>query len=134
MKNRSRIACATAVVIGLCISAQNSPASHSSFKKALQQRYELGSVSCNTCHIADKPRTERNALGLVFQERLEDKHLSQKFHEAQGRGFKARREIESRMTREFIAVLKRIEPMQTENGRTFGERFRAAEFPGLRLR
>lgn len=134
MKNGVRIAFALAVVISLCTPPQTSPAYHSSFKKALQQKYRLASVSCDTCHIAEQPRTERNALGQVFHDRLKDKHLTKQFYDAQRKGFEARREVESRMTREFLAVLKRVEPIPTENGRTFGQRFRAAEFPGLRLR
>lgn len=134
MKNRAKIAIVAAVLVSCCFPPHNTSASHSTFKKALQRRYELGSVSCNTCHVAERPRTERNALGKVFYDRMKDKHLSRQFRDARKKGFEARREVESRMTREFIAVLKRIEPLPTENGRTFRQRFRAAEFPGLRLR
>lgn len=129
----SWIAQASILVLSLVMTSR-AEAAHSAFKKALQSRYELAGVACSTCHVSDTKRDERNELGEMFHERLKDQNLTEKFYAARKRGFQARRDTEKVMTREFLQVLKNVEPIKSDNGVTFGERFRRAQFPGLRLR
>lgn len=122
------------VILVNSLTAVPTQAAHSVFKRVLQRRYELASVSCNTCHVEEKERTERNEVGDVIYEQLADQKISERFREAKRRGFESRRQFEGVMEREFLQALKTIEPLRTSNGRTFGQRFRSADFRGLRLR
>lgn len=125
----------TASGLVLCFATTSTDAAtHSAFKKALQARYKLASVACTTCHLSDTERDQRNALGELFYKRLKDKRLTERFYRARKQGFEARRATEKVMTREFLQTLKNIEPLRTENGMTFGDRFRLGLFPGLKLR
>ena len=49
---------------------------HSVFKKQLEAKYPKMKISCNTCHIDKKPKTERNAYGKLFFKTFENKTMS----------------------------------------------------------
>ena len=55
-----------------CAEAQ----AHSIFKKRLQAQYPNKKISCNTCHVDKKPKSERNLYGKLFHKTFESKTLT----------------------------------------------------------
>ena len=49
---------------------------HGVFKKQLNAKYPKKKVSCNTCHVDKKPKTERNAYGKLFSKTFENKTMT----------------------------------------------------------
>lgn len=123
------------VIIVLTVVLIAAPANaHSVFKRTMQRRYELASVSCVACHVPEADRSERNELGEVFEEHLDGKELSAKFAAAKREGFESRRRFEESMAREFLKALTEIEPLRSRNGQTYRARFRSGSFNGLEVR
>ena len=64
------------LTIAGCILLGGEAQAHSVFKKRMQALYPNKKVSCNTCHVDKKPKTERNPYGKLFHKTFESKTLS----------------------------------------------------------
>jgi hypothetical protein len=82
---------------------------HDCFTKPLEERYQLKTVSCKTCHPDNKDRSIHNKLGILFENALKGKELSKKFKEAEAQGDEAKATCEKMMVEEFKKVLVEVE-------------------------
>ena len=62
---------------------------HDCFKKPLQDRYNLKTVSCKTCHPNNKDRSIHNKFGIIVEKQLKGKELTKMFKEAEAKGEEA---------------------------------------------
>jgi len=59
-----------------CVLVCGEAEAHSVFKKRMQAAYPNKKISCNTCHVDKKPKSERNLYGKLFHTTFESKTLS----------------------------------------------------------
>ena len=82
---------------------------HDAFKEPYEERYNLKTVSCKTCHPNTKDRSIHNALGLLYEEALKGKDITKKFKEAEAKGEEALKAYEKEMAVEFKKVMEEVE-------------------------
>ncbi len=92
---------------GLCFDSIST--AHDCFTKPLEERYNLKTVSCKTCHPNNKDRSIHNKLGIMFENALKGKDLSRKFKEAEAQGEEAKLACEKLMVEDFKKVLVEVE-------------------------
>ena len=85
---------------------------HDCFKKPLQDRYNLKTVSCKTCHPNNKDRSIHNKFGIIVEKQLKGKELTKMFKEAEAKGEEAVAEVEKKMAAEFIKAMIEVEKQQ----------------------
>jgi len=80
--NLSKSLCFLVIIscVLFCAEAQ----AHSAFKKRLQAKYPNKKISCNTCHVNKKPKSERNLYGKLFHKTFESKTLTADFKAKKG--------------------------------------------------
>jgi hypothetical protein len=112
------------------------------FMKALKEKYDYRIVSCYTCHAkGDDPATGepygkevRNDFGKLFEPALDAKKMHDQLHaikEAEGDAKKPLQEVASK---DFLEALTTVEAMKAEDGKTYGEKLKAGEVEGVKLK
>ena len=101
---------------------------HKFFKEELEKKYEADNLkvkSCNFCHVAKKPKTERNDLGKLFEKdpAFDGKDFSAKLKKAHDADNKAEEEaLEAEMIKAFKKAMEEIEKKSPEkDGPTYAE-------------
>ena len=72
------------LVMAGCILLCGEAQAHSVFKKRMQANYPNKKISCNTCHVDKRPKSERNAYGKLFHNTFESKTLTADFKAKKG--------------------------------------------------
>lgn len=104
------------------------------FKKALQDKYEFKSVSCNTCHVQGEKKDKRNEFGQLFADELKEKNVTQRINDAKDSEDDAVKDkVYDEVTKEFLAALKKIEAKKIDNGKTYAELLKTGEVEGVKL-
>lgn len=112
---------------------------HKFFKEELEKKYEadkLKVASCNFCHVAKKPKTQRNDFGKLFEhhELFKGKDFSaklKKLHDAENEA--GEEALEAEMIEAFKKALEDIEKMSPEkNGPTYGELIKGKKLEHLK--
>jgi hypothetical protein len=128
--------CLALAVIGMTAMFCQTASAHSAFKKALQEKYDFKSVSCNSCHVKGKPKSDRNDFGKALHEPLEEmkfdgKGLTEKYEEV--KGDKALKEaFEKEMSAAFLKALETVSKEKSPSGKTWGELLKNAEIDGIK--
>jgi hypothetical protein len=118
--------CLALAVIGMTAMFCQTASAHSAFKKALQEKYDFKSVSCNSCHVKGKPKSDRNDFGKALHEPLEEmkfdgKGLTEKYEEVKGE-----------MSAAFLKALETVSKEKSPSGKTWGELLKNAEIDGIK--
>ena len=82
---------------------------HDCFTEPLEERYNLKTVSCKSCHPNNKDRSIHNKFGIMLENALKGKDLSKKFKEAEAQGEEATAAYEKIMVEDFKKVLVQVE-------------------------
>lgn len=96
---------------------------HKVFKDQMQAKYPKKKISCNTCHVDKKPKTERNAYGKLFSKTFENKTLTADFKAKKGAEKKTF--AKETMAVEFDKAYEKIKAM------TFHDLVEAGVIPGI---
>ena len=93
---------------------------HVTFKKELAKKYPGMKVSCNACHVKDKPKTERNEFGKLLYEEFKDKKLTADFKSKKGED---RKKFEKDvMIPAFTKALEKVKKLKPkDNEKTYDE-------------
>ena len=126
MKCRKGLVLAMAVI---ALIACNPAIAHDAFKKPMEEKYGLKTVSCKTCHPNNKDRSIHNEFGKLFEDALKGKDISQKFKEAEAQGDQAVAEYEKEMVQHFMEALEVVEKKKM----SFEELIRFGLLNGVRL-
>ncbi len=103
----------------------------SAFKKALQKHLGLekgSSISCNACHVSNKPKKMRNDFGKLFDKELEGKDITARL---KGAGAQ-KKVVTAKVTAEFLEALQKIEKTDHPDGGTYGEALKAGKIAGVK--
>lgn len=71
------------------IFTSGSSSAHTLFKKAFEKSYPTMKVSCNSCHVKGKPKTEHSDFGELFHKELKSEHVTEAWKAAKADGGKA---------------------------------------------
>ena len=96
-------------VMASCHVFANLAVAHDAFKEPYEERYNLKTVSCKTCHPNTKDRSIHNALGLMYEKALKGTDITRKFKEAEAKGDEAVEAYEKIMAEEFKKVMPVVE-------------------------
>jgi len=118
-------AAAFAVLIG-----GSSLLAHDAFKDPLEERYNLKSVSCKTCHPNNKDRSIHNKFGLYYEEALKGHDITKKFNAAAEEGEEAQEKYEKEMVKLFKEAMKVVE----KKSMTFEDMIKAGLLNGTKLK
>ena len=131
-----RFLCLVVVAFAMMAATSGKASAHSAFKKALQTKYDYKSVSCNSCHVKGKPKSERNEFGKVFHKPLDEmkfdgKGRTEKYEEVKGdKALKDAFEVE--MAEAFLKALEAVSKEKSSGGKTWGELLKNAEIEGIK--
>ena len=129
--------CVAVVAVAMMGLLVQSASAHSAFKKALQEKYDFKSVSCNSCHIKGKKKTERNDFGKAFKDLqkldYDGMGLTEKFEAVKAGGNDAEQDaFEEEMKKAFLKVLEDVEKKESPDGKTWGELLKTADIDGIK--
>ena len=122
------ITCIIAVAV-FFVSFTSSASAHDAFKKPLEEKYNLKTVSCKTCHPNNKDRSVHNEFGQLFLPLLKEKNITKKFKEAEAKGEDAVKAYEPEMAKHFLEALKVVE----KKNMTFEDLMKYGLLNGVRL-
>ena len=112
-----------------------SASGHTEFKKEMIKKYDLKKVSCNVCHVAKKPKSERNKFGKVLAKAFDGLDLSAGYKAAKKEGGEAKEKFKQKMYDEFKKAMKKIEKMESEkDGPTWGDLIKNGKIEGIELK
>lgn len=115
-----------AVVIGIFASLTSSAGAHVAFKKALSKKYPEMKITCNACHVKDKPKSDRNKFGKLFAKELKDKKLTENFKSKEGD--EQKKYLKETMVPEFVKALEKVKKAKPKDGKlTYDELIKAGE-------
>jgi len=125
--------------VGLLASAASAD---TMFMKAVKEKYGFKTVSCNTCHMAGKdPATGklykkevRNEFGKLFEPELEKKKMHDQLHAIKDADKDAKPALQEAATKDFLAALIVVEAMKADDGKTYGEKLKAGEVEGVKMK
>lgn len=128
------------MLVGAIVVSTSVPASAQTiFKSAMQDKYELRSVSCFVCHErvergTPDPKKFRNELGKLFDKEFEGKDITAKLESVSkmDRDDENRVKVEEAVVKEFKTALEKIEKMEMEDGTTYLDAFKEAKIDGIR--
>lgn len=130
MKQLVVLVCAIAVCFVFAVDAN----AHSEFKKALQKKYNLKSVSCNTCHVKGKPKSERSDFGKLFDKHFKGKDISAKYKKLKDEELDDEiDEFKKYMDKEFKKAIVEIEKVE-KDGSTIGKMIKEGKIDGIKLK
>jgi hypothetical protein len=136
------------ICVVLLFIAQTPPSpAQSEFKKALQSKYDLKTVSCFACHIrkADIPEDQqaafkknaksfRNDFGKEFDRLLDGKNITKRL--AAVKELEAddpqKKKVKEEVTKEFLVALKEVEQVKSPSGVTYGELLEKGKLDGVK--
>ncbi|HEY6563241.1 MAG TPA: hypothetical protein VIY86_01985 [Pirellulaceae bacterium] len=107
------------------------------FKKAFTQKYAgenvpedfkklLRKTNCNVCHVARKPKQERNAYGEALANLIPgDAADRKKTAKKEGKD----KEVTAEILKEFEDALTKVEAEKNSAGETFGDRLKSGKLP-----
>jgi hypothetical protein len=102
---------------------------HEVFKEPLEERYNLKTVTCKTCHPKNDDRTVNNKFGQLFAEAFKGKDLTKRYEQAENQGEEAKKAFEKEMIKEFNTALNAIEKQTI----SYSDLIRAGLLQGTRL-
>lgn len=126
----SRVVCysMTLVLFASAVPAEG----HTVFKKALEKKFEGVRVSCDTCHVKGKPKTERNEFGQLFHEQFKEEELTAKW-EAFGADRTGKKAFETEvMTPSFHKALEKVKQMKNKEEMTYEALIKECKLDGLK--
>jgi hypothetical protein len=138
MKSVLRFAVAV-VAVGSLASAASAD---TLFMKALKEKYDFKIVSCNTCHAkGTDPATGeaygkevRNDFGKLFEPSLDEKKMHDQLHAIKDAKGDAKKPLQEKASADFLAALAVVEAMKADDGKTYGEKLKAGEIEGVKLK
>ncbi len=105
------------------------------FKNAFQQKYvnanpalkqAFNTASCNTCHVAGKPKTERNEYGQALAQ-ITGGTVNADINAA---GNKAQKQaVMNAALKKLQDAFGQVESQKSSTGATFGEKLKAGRLP-----
>lgn len=112
------------------------------FMKALKEKYDYKIVSCFTCHAkGDDPATGeaygkevRNDFGKLFEPALDAKKMHDQLHAIKDAKGDAKKPLQEVATKDFLEALATVEAMKADDGKTYGEKLKAGEVEGVKLK
>lgn len=116
-----------ALILGFLVC--NHVAAHTTFKKEMGKAYKDMKVSCNACHVKEKPKSQRTDFGKLFEKEFEGMDITANFKSKKG-AEKKKYEKEV-MIPAFQKALAKIKKMKNEDGKTYDELIKAGEIPGI---
>lgn len=130
-----------ACVLTLC---SNTASAHTLFKKAFEKAYPTMKVSCNSCHVKGKPKTEHSEFGELFHDQLKSEKVTEMWKAAKADGGKsAQKEYENEtMLPLFKEALKKVQATTVpevegeENpnaGKTYDQLIKAEEIENIKI-
>ena len=120
------------ILTGLMILVSFAPrmsAAHDVYKEPLEERYNLKTVSCKSCHPNNKDRSIHNKFGQYFADMFKDKNITQEYEAAKKLGEEAQQKYEQQMINQFKEALKIVEKKQM----TIEDMIKAGLLNGTRL-
>ena len=129
MEFRMRNLLALIVVVATTACFGNVVSAHEVFKKPLQEKYNLKSVSCKACHPSNKDKSIHNKFGMYFVDIFKGQELTKKYDEATKAGDEEKLKVEESLVVKFKAALKIVEKKQL----TFEDMINAGLLNGTRL-
>lgn len=141
-----RLFCAVFCITVILVQSRATLA-HAPFKKALQTKYNLKSVSCFTCHsrkadvaakdleaFSKNSKSFRNSFGKQLSKLLEGKNTTKRLTDVKKLEFKdpKKRKATEEVTKDFLEALKKIEPVKSPSGATYGELLKKGKLDGVK--
>ena len=116
-------------VVLVVSSSTNVLVAHDCFKEPLEERYNLKTVSCKSCHPNSKDKSIHNKLGIMLEKQLKGLDLTKKFFAAEEKGEEAKAAYEKEMVVEFKKAMVEVEKKQL----TIKDMIEFGLFNGMRL-
>jgi hypothetical protein len=142
--NKCTISLTVAALLAACWT--NAALASPLFVKSLREKYDFKLVSCFTCHKkGDDPATGepygkevRNEFGHVFEEALKGKDITARMNKSKA-ALEAGNEdekatIDAAITKDFLEALTKVEAQKAADGKTYGDKFKAGEIEGVKLK
>ena len=141
-----RLFCAVFCITVLLVQSRATLA-HAPFKKALQAKYDLKSVSCYTCHsrkadiaaedldaFAENTKAFRNPFGRELSKLLDGKDTTKRLTDVKKLESDDPKKLKviDEVTTEFLEALKKIESVKSPSGTTYGELLKQGTLDGVK--
>ncbi len=111
------------------------------FKKPFQQRYGYRSVSCYACHAKGKDENGKplgkevlNELGKEMKKQFVEYKFGKRIEEVEKADAAAKKEVHAEIAKEFLEAIEKFEKIESPNGETWGELFKAGSIEGVKKR
>jgi len=122
-----------AVVVAVWACLTGSPGvAHIPYKKVMEEQYPGIVVTCNACHVASKPKSERSQFGDLFYHHMDGETLTRRWNELKDDKEAQKKYEDETMVPLFIAALNDIGEIKTEEGPKYAELIAEGKLEGVK--
>jgi hypothetical protein len=102
----------------------------------MKKRYDLRSVSCNTCHIKEQEEKTKDQLtpfGVVVSKLVEGQKITERLNAV--KDLEEEKDlVKEAIEKEFAETVKKLDDMKDAGGKTYAELIQAGDIDGVRPR
>lgn len=119
------------------VSLATPAAGQSELGMSLKRHYRLRSVACHGCHVkeqAEKTRTALTDFGRVAAKLVEGKTVTERLDSVEGADKEEKERVQDAIEAEFAQLLKILDELKTDSGKTWSEAIQTGEVDGVKPR